>query len=143
MNNQIMKRFLIKELNLNKDENIKITAIGGITNKNYLILTKKMKLVLRVPGVATENFINRHNEKNNSELVFKMGINPETIYFDTISGIKITQYIPDSETFSPGLVRKKIILKISVFVFVNCINQILNFVMNLMLFLNIKNINIF
>nr|WP_044612370.1 choline kinase family protein [Candidatus Hamiltonella defensa] len=107
MNNQIMKSFLIKELNLNKDENIKITAIGGITNKNYLILTKKMKLVLRVPGVATENFINRHNEKNNSELVFKMGINPETIYFDTISGIKITQYIPDSETFSPGLVRKK------------------------------------
>jgi len=107
LDHQSIKEFLIKTLNLSKDDIIKITDIGGMTNKNYLISTEKMKLVLRVPGVSTNNFINRNNEKNNSELVFKIGINTETIYFDIITGIKITQYIPDAETLTPQLVKKE------------------------------------
>ncbi len=105
--NKIIRNLLVRVLNLSQKDKVHITPIGGMTNTNYLVVTETMKVVLRLPGMATEHLINHSYEKNNSKLAATIGINTETIYFDSTTGIKITTYIPNAETLSPSIVRKQ------------------------------------
>ncbi|WP_342221665.1 choline/ethanolamine kinase family protein [Candidatus Fukatsuia endosymbiont of Tuberolachnus salignus] len=107
MNDKNINDLVIKILNLSKKNKIIMTPIGGMTNSNYLLTIDDVKMVLRLPGVATECFINRGYEKNNSELASLIGINAKTIYFDSATGIKITVYIPDAEVLNPQIVRQQ------------------------------------
>lgn len=78
---------------------IKISFLGGMTNKNYLAtISKDEQLVVRIPGIMTENLINRNNEAKNSLLMSKQGLNVKTYFFDAQSGIKITKYLNNSQT---------------------------------------------
>ncbi|MDC9603971.1 choline kinase family protein [Xenorhabdus griffiniae] len=78
-----------------------------MTNTNYLIFIDNKEMVLRIPGKATENFINRYNEKTNSELMSSLGINVNVLYFDHHTGIKITKYIKNSSALSPKTAKSK------------------------------------
>ena len=55
---------------------------------------------VRVPGKGTEAYIRRNYEKYNSELTSQIGINPETLYFNEDTGLKIVKYIPKAETLN-------------------------------------------
>ncbi|WP_446470113.1 phosphotransferase [Xenorhabdus stockiae] len=87
--------------NLKRDHEINISLLGGMTNTNYLVIIDGKEMVLRMPGKATENFINRYNEKINSELTSVLGVNSNVIYFDHKTGIKITSFIKNSIALSP------------------------------------------
>lgn len=73
---------------------------GGMTNSNYFAEVRGEPYILRIPGACTEEMIDRAAEYDNSTLAAKLGINPENIYFDIESGVKVTRCIKDAVTFN-------------------------------------------
>ncbi|MEY8000879.1 phosphotransferase [Clostridium sp. Mt-5] len=99
-----MEELVQKKLRLVfKDNSIifdKSRPAGGLTNYNYIMNIKETEYVIRQPGAMTNLMIDRKKEKLNEEIVSELGINSECIYFDEISGIKITSYIKDSKNIT-------------------------------------------
>lgn len=84
--------------------------IGGMTNLNYLVQVDEEEYIVRIPGHGTSSFINREQERQNLELGSAIGINPELVYFNVESGVKITRRIqgakPLTEKITPLLLKK-------------------------------------
>ena len=99
---QKLKEILISNLKIDLKDIGNIEFIGGMTNKNYLVEINSKKYVLRKPGEGTESIINRHNEKNNLKLVSKINIDSNLYFFDEKSGIKLSEYINNSEMLTPS-----------------------------------------
>lgn len=83
-----------------------IKRLGGLTNHTYCVTLKRGKLLYRLPGEGTETLINRKYEKISTELACSVGVDSELIYFDAETGVKISQYIDNSETLSPETMRE-------------------------------------
>lgn len=83
-----------------------ISRLGGLTNKTFKVKTNIGDLIVRLPGEGTEALINRKDEKISTELACRLGIDTDLIYFDEVSGVKITKYINDPLTLSPELMKK-------------------------------------
>ncbi len=104
--------YIIKEvrnsLNLSNEIGVKVSFLGGMTNKNYLISTEGRGdlFVFRLPGVMTENFIKRENESVNSLIMSEKGFNVETCFFDAKTGIKITKFLENSEALNHQSIKK-------------------------------------
>lgn|SRR5690625_1524794 len=88
-----------------------IHPLGGMTNINYLISINEEKYIARFAGNGTEDFINRIEEKDNLELATVLGINPEHIYFNVKSGMKITRKIVNAKTLTPELAKDEATMK--------------------------------
>lgn len=73
---------------------------GGLTNYNYLMDIKGTEYVVRQPGGMTNLMIDRGIEKVNNAIVSELGINSECVYFDEVSGIKISVSIKDSKNIA-------------------------------------------
>ncbi|MBN6081959.1 phosphotransferase [Aggregatibacter actinomycetemcomitans] len=97
---------LLKSLRIKDSEVIEFSLIGGMTNTNFFLNTRKGKFVARISGKATEFFINRDNEIYNSTITALKLISPEIVYFDNESGIKVSKYINNAETLSPKTARR-------------------------------------
>lgn len=80
---------------------------GGVTNISYFVTVNGEELVVRIPGKGTIELIDRRNEKNNLIFGTKLGINPELIYFDEQSGLKITRKIKDPTLMTPQFARER------------------------------------
>lgn len=78
-----------------------ISRLGGLTNHTYCVAFQTKRYVFRLPGEGTEKMINRHNERISTELACGLGIDAPLIMFDDQTGIKIAEYIEESETMSP------------------------------------------
>src|SRR5690554_5406484 len=63
---------------------------GGLTNYNYIMTIHGEEYVIRKPGGMTEQMIDRTVEKINNKITSQLGINSECIYFDEVTGIKIS-----------------------------------------------------
>lgn len=82
-----------------QDENLifdKSRFAGGLTNYNYIMNIDGNEYVIRQPGGMTNYMIDREVEKVNSTIATDLGLNSECIYFDEVTGIKISKYIPNS-----------------------------------------------
>ncbi|OPA71628.1 hypothetical protein BB381_03815 [Campylobacter pinnipediorum subsp. caledonicus] len=88
---------IFNKLNMNVDG---IKKIGGMTNTNYLVLCGNNKFVARIPGLASNDMIDRSIEKENQILTSEYGFNVPTIFFDKKTGIKITKFL-ESTTLKP------------------------------------------
>lgn len=73
---------------------------GGLTNYNYIMNIKNTEYVIRQPGGMTDLIINRKNEKVNNIIVSELDLNSKCIYFDDISGIKISEYVKNSKNIA-------------------------------------------
>ena len=71
----------------------------GLTNKNYLLTMDDEQYVLRVPRMDAENIVNRHHETLALQAIEGANIDVDTIYYDEISGYKVTKYLPDVKTY--------------------------------------------
>ena len=111
MVNQKVKEEIQKALDVSMDEITNIRTFGGMTNLNYKVSIREKDYVVRMPGAGTDEFINRSEEKKNLELGAVLGINPEQLYFNTETGLKITRMIPDAETLTPRMTKKEEIMK--------------------------------
>ena len=103
---------MIKEaLGLPEAEVEIISELGGMTNVNYLVSINSERYIVRVPGNGTEDFINRREERRNLDLATTLLINPEHIFFDVDSGLKITRNIKNAKLLTPEIAKKEETLK--------------------------------
>ena len=80
-----------------------IERLGGLTNKVYRI----GDCVLRIPGIGTEEYINREHEAVSAEVAAKAGVSPTVLYADAKSGVMITKLVADAVTMSAELFRTR------------------------------------
>lgn len=92
---------------LSVSEISKISKMGGLTNRTYLVEVPNDKYVVRLPGEGTEQIINRNDEKISTELACQIGIDAHLYYFDENTGIKIMEYIDDSVTMNGEYLRQE------------------------------------
>lgn len=71
----------------------------GLTNHNFLLEMNQEKLVLRVPGSDAAQIVERHHETLALEAIKDADIDVETIYYDEISGYKVTRYMENALTY--------------------------------------------
>lgn len=102
-----IKDKLIKILEVDNDDIEEISPAGGMTNKNYLVNITGDEYILRMPGNGTESMINRVNEKHNSTLANELDIDTDILYFDEVSGIKISKLIEDAETINSQTAKRE------------------------------------
>lgn len=95
------KQLIADALHVSIEEVTAIEALGGLTNHNFKVTVGTDEYAVRIPGKGTEKYINRLDEKINSEITSWLGINPEVIYFNENSGFKIVRFIPNAETLNP------------------------------------------
>lgn len=102
-----LKESISNALNIDVDLITEVKPFGGMTNKNYKVTINEEEFVVRVSGNGTEDMINRIEEKLNSQLASSIGINPEQLYFNEKTGLKIARLIPDAETFNAKTARRE------------------------------------
>jgi thiamine kinase-like enzyme/choline kinase len=99
---QYVKQLLSEVLDVDPSKIDKIEKLGGLTNKNYKVRINEKDFVARVPGNGTNQLIDRLNEKTNSSIAYKIGLDSHAIYFNENTGLKICKYIEDAETLNPA-----------------------------------------
>lgn len=77
-----------------------IERLGGMNNFNYRINTNIKDLVFRMPGIGTNESVDRESELINARVADEIGLDSNLIYFDKKTGVKITEYIKDAETLN-------------------------------------------
>ena len=78
------------------EHHIIFSSIGGMTNQNYLVTIDNIQYVLRIPNKINSLLINRNYEEYNSKLVSDIGVNVNTLYFNSKTGVKLTEYLHES-----------------------------------------------
>ena len=84
-----------------------IEKLGGLTNNNYKVKINEKDYVARVPGTGTEKTIDRLNEKINSSIAYKVGLDSRSIYFNEFTGLKIAEFIENAETLNPTTAKRE------------------------------------
>jgi len=103
---------ILKEvLGVSESEITNVQPFGGMTNINYQASVRNQQYIVRIPGVGTDQLINRGEEKNNLEIGVKLGINPEHIYIDTETGLKVTRMIPGAMTLTQTATKEEETMK--------------------------------
>ncbi|MCF7530282.1 phosphotransferase [Neisseria lisongii] len=91
--------------------NAQVNFLGGMTNKNYLIILDNQKYVVRIPGAMTDKLINRYSEADNSIKASNIKINVETYFFDKETGIKVTKFLTNSTALCHNTIKQRNNLK--------------------------------
>lgn len=71
----------------------------GLTNCNYLLEMNHEQFVVRVPRPDAEHIVERHHETLALAAIQDANIDVETIYYDEISGYKVTRYLEGALTY--------------------------------------------
>lgn len=106
-----IKEKLVNILDVDESEIEEVALAGGMTNKNYKVKISGKDYILRIPGNGTESMISRINEKHNSKLANELGIDTHILYFDEVSGIKISELIEDAETINSQTAKREDIME--------------------------------
>ena len=88
------------------ENEVRITQIGGMSNKNFKVVKGCSEYVLRVPGNGSEGMVVRSNEEQNSMQACKMGINPPVRYVNAKNGIKLADYVKNAETLNGATIQR-------------------------------------
>lgn len=81
-----------------------VRRLGGLTNRVYQL---GEKLVLRMPGQGTEEYINRHNEAESARVAAAAGVSPAVLHVEPETGIMVTALVHDAVTLSPEGFRQR------------------------------------
>ena len=79
-----------------KLDDVAIQPLAGLTNRSYKLSLASKQYVLRVPGVGTEDYIDRRQEFCNASIAAELGITPDILYFDPVSGVQLSRFVADS-----------------------------------------------
>jgi len=89
-------RSLLSRIPTLADYRGEVERLGGLTNRVYAL----GDLVLRIPGVGTEEYINRANELVMAREAAQAGVSPDLAYGDAASGLMVTRRIKHATTLS-------------------------------------------
>jgi thiamine kinase-like enzyme len=84
---------------LSSDEK-QIDRLGGLTNRNYRLVTKQGSFVLRLPGAGTSEYIDRPNEAHAARIAAQAGVNAEVLFFDESDGVMLCRFIDGAATMN-------------------------------------------
>ena len=109
---EVVDIFLNSEItDISDPEKYSISELGGITNNNFKVGVSDNFFVLRLPG-KNPDLINRKAEKNNQILAAEVGLTLPFLYFDEITGIKISDFENNLVALEPDqLISKEYINK--------------------------------
>lgn len=111
-NREMIHEIIQDTLNVSKEN---ITSIkrtpGGETNTSYFVTINEENFVVRLPGKGTDQLIDRHAERESLIYGTMIGVNPELVYFDVNSGVKITRQIEGATQLTPESVRQLNLMK--------------------------------
>lgn len=74
------------------------TRLAGLTNVNYLVDTDDGRVVLRLPGLGTSEYIDRAAEAVAAASAAEAGVNAPLVHFDASDGLMVTRYVEGSVT---------------------------------------------
>ena len=77
-----------------------VTRLGGLTNLVFRVDQGADRLVLRIPGQGTEEYINRTNEAQAARETARSGVSPDVLYSDARTGVMVTRLIDNAVTMS-------------------------------------------
>lgn len=66
--------------------------LGGMSNYTYVVKCNDKYYTVRIPGENSEKFSNRKKEKVGLEIFEELSLTTKTIYFDEVTGIKVSEY---------------------------------------------------
>ncbi len=90
----LIKETCAKVFDVSKEDvSLEERLMGGMSNFTYIIKVKDTLYTFRVPGKNAEKFVDRDIEKYHIDLEKPLGLNNETVYLDTKTGLKIAKYI--------------------------------------------------
>lgn len=102
-----LRQYLSDMLNIESDFIGEVVPAGGMTNKNYKVNIQNKNYILRMPGAGTEEMINRVEEKANLKLAHELNLDTKTLYFDEITGVKISEFIENAETLNANTAKRE------------------------------------
>jgi thiamine kinase-like enzyme len=82
-----------------------VTRLAGLTNVNHLIDTGSERLVLRIPGAGTSEYIDRKAEEVAARSAAAAGVNAEILYFDSTDGLMVTRFVDGAMTMNAARFR--------------------------------------
>lgn len=74
---------------------------AGMTNNSFLFTVNNQRYIMRVPGIGSEQIINRHEEKAVYDVILPYQFCDNVIFFDEKKGYKITSFIENSHNLDP------------------------------------------
>lgn len=66
---------------------------GGMMNESFVVNYNNKKYVLYIPTEQANEMVDRHLEKLNQSITYKLGITSKNVYFDETTGIKANRFI--------------------------------------------------
>lgn len=105
-----MFKNICEVLNCEEKDIINIDVLKkGMTNCSFAFTCSKngKRYVYRHPGVGTESFIHRENERYSLLIAKDLGLDETYIYMHPTKGWKITKYIKDAETLNANTIQCK------------------------------------
>lgn len=84
-----------------------VTRLGGLTNLVHRVDLEEKSVIVRIPGQGTEAYIDRAVEAHNAHAVARAEVSPEVVYAEPDSGLMITQTVPNIETMTPDLFKRR------------------------------------
>ncbi len=79
---------------------IATTRLLGLTNVNHLVEHDGQRLVMRIAGDGTSEYINRADEEVAARSAAAAGVNAEVVFFDASDGLMVTRFIEDAATMN-------------------------------------------
>ena len=76
------------------------SRLAGLTNVNYLVDGPAGRVVLRIPGAGTSEYINRSTEEHAARAAAAAGVNAEVLFFDASDGLMVTRFVDGAATMS-------------------------------------------
>ena len=92
--NQLIKERAAHAFKVKEEEVIIINRLmGGMSHLTYHIQIQGIDYTFRVIGKDGNLFVDRNIEKKNLDIIKPLGLNNETVYFDTETGEKAAKYV--------------------------------------------------
>ncbi len=109
MENRSEVEAVLDGLNFTSDEiaGAKLTRLGGLTNLVFRVEIANERLIVRIPGKGTDEYIDRAVELHNARVAADVGVSAEVIWADADSGVMVSRYIDGIETMSPELFKSR------------------------------------
>lgn len=84
-----------------------LTRLGGLTNLVYKVELADEKLIVRIAGKGTNEYIDRKVEAHNAQLAAEAGVSADIIHTDPASGLMISHCIDNIVTMTPDLFQRR------------------------------------
>ena len=86
-------------------DELKITRLGGLTNRVFKVDSDGASYVLRLPGKGTEEYINRAHEAVAARAAAHAGVSPDVVIFEEPGGVMLSDFVAGTVTMTPALFR--------------------------------------